>query len=116
MMSDSRRGWNPTSNLATLCGGHHALYHEGKLVIRGTADALEVLRLDDEAVETFHVENAEQNIREVATFQTDAVLALKTLGFTKDVAKRAVSDAIEHDEPPDLESLLRSALKRCGGT
>jgi Holliday junction resolvasome RuvABC DNA-binding subunit len=101
------------SNLVTLCGGHHALYHEGKLVIRGTADALEVIRLDDEPVETFHVENAEQNISEVETFQTDAVLALKTLGFTKDVARRAMREAIEHDEPHDLEGLIKAALRRC---
>ena len=104
------------SNLATLCGGHHALYHEGKLVIRGTADALEVLRLDDEPVETFHVENAEQNISEVETFRTDATLALKALGFTKDVAARAVREAMDGDAPHDLESLIKAALKRCGST
>ena len=106
-------GSSTMSNLVTLCGGHHALYHEGKLIIRGTADALEVIRLDDEPVETFHVENTEQNISEVATFQTDAVLALKTLGFPKDVARRAVHEALEHDAPRDLESLIKAALKRC---
>jgi Holliday junction resolvasome RuvABC DNA-binding subunit len=41
------------------------------------------------------------------------VLALKTLGFTKDVARRAVGDAIRHDAPSDLESLIKAALKRC---
>ena len=44
-------------------------------------------------------------------FQTDAVLALKTLGFTKDVARRAVGDALEHDAPSDLESLVKAALQ-----
>jgi hypothetical protein len=106
-------GSSTMSNLVTLCGGHHALYHEGKLIIRGTADALEVIRLDDEAVETFHVEIPADNTSEVAMFQTDAVLALKTLGFTKDVARRAVRDAIEHDEPHDLEGLIKAALRRC---
>jgi hypothetical protein len=106
-------GSSTMSNLVTLCGGHHALYHEGKLIIRGTADGLEVIRLDDEAVETFHVEIPADNTSEVATFQTDAVLALKTLGFTKDVARRAVRDAIEHDEPHDLEGLIKAALRRC---
>jgi hypothetical protein len=105
-------GSHEPSNLVTLCGGHHALYHEGKLIIRGTADALEVIRLD-EPVETFHVENAEQNISEVATFQTDAVLALKTLGFHKDIARCAVRDALEQDAPHDLESLIKAALRRC---
>jgi hypothetical protein len=109
-------GSSEMSNLVTLCGGHHALYHEGKLVIRGTADALEVLRLDDEAVETFHVETAEQNISEVETFRTDAVLALKTLGFTKDVAARAVREAIECDAPRDLEGVIKAALRRVGPT
>ena len=42
------------------------------------------------------------------------MLALKTLGFPKDVAKRAVRHALESDAPHDLESLLKAALKRCG--
>ena len=88
----------------------------GRLIIRGTADALEVIRLDEPAVETSHVENAEQNISEVATFQTDAVLALKTLGFPKDFAGRAVREALEHDAPHDLESLVKAALRRCAGS
>jgi hypothetical protein len=100
-------------NLATICGGHHAAHHNGTLIIRGTADAIEVIRLD-EPVDTLHVEDSEQNISEVATFQTDAVLALKALGFTKDVARRAVGEAIEHDAPADLESLIKAALRRCG--
>ena len=83
------------------------------MIIRGTADALEVLRLDEGPVDTSHVENSEQNVSEVATFQTEAALALKTLGFTKDVARRAVCDAIEHDAPSDLESLVKAALRRC---
>jgi Holliday junction resolvasome RuvABC DNA-binding subunit len=71
-----------------------------------------VIRLD----ETFHVENAEQNISEVATFQTDAVLALKTLGVTKELGARAVREALEHDAPHDLEALIKAALRRCGPT
>jgi Holliday junction resolvasome RuvABC DNA-binding subunit len=41
------------------------------------------------------------------------VLALKTLGFTKDAAARAVHEAIEHDGPIDRESLIKAALRRC---
>jgi Holliday junction resolvasome RuvABC DNA-binding subunit len=100
--------------MVTTCGGHHALYHQGKLIIRGTADALEVIRLDEEPVDTSHVESRHENISEVAAFQTDAVLALKTLGFKKDLASRAVREAIECDEPHDLESLIKAALRRCG--
>jgi hypothetical protein len=106
-------GSHEPSNLVCLCWGHHNAHHDGTLIIRGTADALEVIRLDEEPVDTSHVENSEQNGSEVATFQTDAVLALKTLGFTKDVARRAVCDAIEEDAPSDLESLLEAALRRC---
>jgi hypothetical protein len=109
-------GSHEPSNLVCLCFGHHVAHHDGRLSIRGTAEALEVIRLDDEAVETFHVENSEQKISKVATFQTDAVLALKTLGFTKDVANRAVREAIEHDEPHDLEALIKAALRRCAPT
>jgi hypothetical protein len=107
-------GSNHKSNLVTLCGGHHVLHHDGSLVIRGTADALEVRCLHNDG-ETFHVENQCEKISEVAIFQTDAVLALKTLGFTKDEARHAVQDAIEHDAPKDLESLIKAALRRCGG-
>ena len=91
-------GSHEPSNLALLCAGHHAAHHEGTLIVHGTADALEVIRL--EPVDTFHVESPHENISEVAAFQTDAVLALKTLGFTKDA-------------PRDLESLIKAALKRC---
>jgi hypothetical protein len=107
-------GSHEPGNLVLLCGGHHDAHHDGRLIIRGTADALEVTRLDDEAVETFHVESPEEKMSEVTAFQNDAVLALKTLGFKKDVAARAVRDAIEQDEPHDLEALIKAALRRCG--
>jgi hypothetical protein len=113
-----------------MCWGHHTAHHEGTLIIRGTADALEVIRLDDEClaaettvgngdgepVDSFHVEIPGEKVNEVAAFQSDAVLALKTLGFTKDVARRAVRDALEHDAPHDLEGLIKAALRRCGST
>jgi hypothetical protein len=108
-------GSHEPSNLVTLCGGHHALYHEGKLIIRGTADALEVIRID-EPVDTFHVESPGEKVSEVAGFQTEAVLALQTLGFPKDVARRAVRDAVDEDGPRDLESLIKAALRRCGSS
>ena len=107
-------GSHDEQNLVTICGGHHGAHHDGTLILRGTSDALEVIRLDEEPVETFHVESPEENASEVAAFQTDAVLALKTLGFTKDVAARAVREAIECDEPHELESLIKAALRRCG--
>jgi hypothetical protein len=106
-------GSHELSNLVCLCFGHHAAHHDGTLIIRGTADALEVIRLDEPAVATFHVENTDQNISEVATFQSDAVLALKTLGFAKDLARRAVHEALEYDAPTELESLIKAALRRC---
>jgi Holliday junction resolvasome RuvABC DNA-binding subunit len=41
------------------------------------------------------------------------LLALKTLGITKGAAARAVCQALEHDAPTDLESLIKAALRRC---
>jgi hypothetical protein len=107
-------GSHDEQNIVTICGGHHGAHHDGTLILRGTSDALEVIRLDEEPVETFHVKNAGEKVSEVAVFQTDAVLALKTLGFKKDVAARAVREALEHDAPHDLERLIKAALKRCG--
>jgi hypothetical protein len=109
-------GSHEPCNLVCLCSGHHDAHHNGTLIVRGTADALEVVRLDREPVETLHVETSEEKVSEVAVFQTDATIALKTLGFPKDVARRAVRDAIELDAPHDLESLIKAALKRCGAT
>jgi hypothetical protein len=109
-------GSHDEQNLVTICGGHHGAHHDGTLILRGTSDALEVIRLDDEAVETFHVESQDEKMSEVTVFQTDAVLALKTLGFTKEVAARAVREAIEHDAPRDLERLIKAALRRCSSS
>jgi hypothetical protein len=106
-------GSHEPTNLVCLCGGHHDAHHNGTLIIRGTADALEVIRLDEEPVDTFHVEIPEEKPSEVAMFQADATLALKTLGFPKEVASRAVRDALAHDAPRDLESLIKAALRRC---
>jgi hypothetical protein len=117
-------GSHEPSNLVCLCFGHHTAHHEGTLIIHGTADALAVSWLDNEhggapddpPVDTFHVEMYEEKPSEVAGFQTDATLALKTLGYPKDVAMRAVRDALERDAPHDLESLIKAALRRCGST
>jgi len=48
--------------------------------------------------------------------ETVVTLALKTPGFKKDVATRAIREALEHDAPTDMESLIKAALKRCGFT
>jgi hypothetical protein len=61
-------GSHQPENLVCLCSGHHAAHHEGTLTIRGTADALEVIRRD-EPVETFHVEIADQG--RVATMRLE---------------------------------------------
>ena len=45
-------GSHEPSNLVCLCSGHHDAHHNGTLIIRGTADALEVLRLDEGPVDT----------------------------------------------------------------
>jgi hypothetical protein len=103
-------GSHDPGNLIALCAGHHAAHHDGRLIVRGTADALEVIRLDD----NFHVENSDEKSSEVTTMQAEAVLALTGLGFKKRDASCAVAAALEKDEPQDLDGLVRSALKRCG--
>jgi len=45
-------GSHDPSNLIVLCHGRHMAHHEGRLIVRGTAGALEVCR----AGEHFHVE------------------------------------------------------------
>jgi hypothetical protein len=111
-------GSHEPGNLVSLCGGHHAAHHEGTLVICGTSEALEVRWLDGGAkpVETFHVENPRENVNEVETFQTDATLALKTLGYRKDIAVRAVQRALDEDAPQDLETLIKAALRHAGSS
>jgi hypothetical protein len=107
-------GSHDEQNIVTICGGRHGAHHDGTLILRGASDALEVIRLDEEPVETFHVENADEKVSEVAAFQADATLALKSLGFTKDVATRAVREALECDAPHDLEGVIKAALRRVG--
>jgi hypothetical protein len=75
-------GSHEPSNLIALCSGHHAAHHEGHLVIRGTADALEVVRPEQNVPEDFHGEIADTKANETAEMQRDATLALTGLGFT----------------------------------
>jgi hypothetical protein len=70
-------GSHDPSNLIALCSGHHAAHHEGRLIIRGTADALEVVRVG----ERFHVETADEEPGDLAAMRADAVLALTGLGL-----------------------------------
>jgi hypothetical protein len=42
----------------------------------------------------------------------------RRMGYTPGVASERVrvAEAIEHDEPHDLEGLIKAALRRCGST
>jgi hypothetical protein len=102
-------GSHEPSNLIALCVGHHDAHHEGRLVIRGTADVLKVVRVD----ENFHVEIPKENPSEVVTIRVDAVVALTGLGFNKKDAARVVAAVIDEESPRDLDALLRAALRRC---
>jgi hypothetical protein len=106
-------GSHEPRNLIALCCGHHAAHHEGHLIIRGTADTLEVARVGAGEPENFHGENADAKASETAQMRADATLALTGLGFTKREATRAVSEALGEDAPRDLEALIRGALRRC---
>ena len=106
-------GSHDEQNLVTICGGHHGAHHDGTLILRGTSDALEVIRLDDEAVDTFHVESPGEKVNEVVVFQIDAVLALKTLGLREGRRSARCSRRARMRCARRSERLLGSRL-RCG--
>jgi hypothetical protein len=106
-------GSHEPSNLVALCSGHHAAHHEGCLAIRGTADALEVVRAQQHEPENFHGEIVEAKASKIDEMRADATPALTGLGFTKREATRAVSETLAEDEPRDLEALIRGARRRC---
>jgi len=92
-------GGHDASNLRTICSGHHALLHSGKLTMTGTApDAIEFAWASPPA------EPVDAEVRK----------ALVALGFQPAEAGRAVAAARAHvGERPAVDALLREALKQC---
>jgi 5-methylcytosine-specific restriction endonuclease McrA len=117
-------GGHEPENLTLLCGAHHDAFHDRRLRIRGRAPDLmfewtaprPVVTgepIDDTAVarDNFHVEERGA-LGPTAAMKADAALALKTLGFSRAVARAAVECACERiDGKRDLEALIRAALQ-----
>jgi 5-methylcytosine-specific restriction endonuclease McrA len=90
-------GSHEATNLVLLCSACHQAHHDGKLVISGTADELDVHRA--------HVG---------ATIEAEAKQALVGLGWKPAIARAAVEQATRAVEPTaSLEDLIREALRRC---
>jgi hypothetical protein len=136
----SHGGDHSPERLVLLCDGHHTALHEGKLTITGTApDKLEFVWTIDPhagtsppgAVESApsmaHVgpkvappepattgPSSEPSNSELSVMRADVKQALVTLGFKPSQATDAIDDALGNLGPePNLDELLREALRRC---
>jgi 5-methylcytosine-specific restriction endonuclease McrA len=94
-------GTHTKENLTTLCDGHHVAHHDGRLLIKGPAPAIEVIWL----AEVPHVGDSE-HAEQVRS-------ALRNLGCTREEARRALSRALAQVGDTELEPLLRAALREC---
>ena len=86
-------GTHELGNLVLVCASCHKAHHDGRLVISGTADQVEVTR-------------AHVGVRH------DATTALGQLGWAPSIARAAVAD-LDPDPDAPLEQVLRLATERC---
>lgn len=137
----SEGGGHEPENLTMLCGAHHDARHDGRLSVRGRAPDLEFewtvpgdpedFHVEEEPAQDSHVEEApDETLVEASSprvedltlgrlrpclpreLRDDATLALKTLGFPREVARAAVDGACLRLAPGcDLETLIRAALQ-----
>lgn len=114
-------GGHEPANLVTLCSACHQAHHDGRLLISGTADALEVER-PGEASTRAHMGahepcgDSSSMDAHVGTHphRAEAILALTTMGWKPAVAQRAVDEtcaALAPDAP--LDRLVFESLRRC---
>ncbi|MGE5180664.1 MAG: HNH endonuclease [Acidobacteriota bacterium] len=90
-------GTHAPENLVLLCSSCHQAHHDGRLLISGSAEQLEVARPGAHMGAT-----------------ADAIAALTGLGWKPTIARRAVERAAsELGEHAPLEPLIRRALQRC---
>jgi hypothetical protein len=96
----SRRGSHDPANLILVCNAHHVAVHEGRLTIEGTAP---------DHVTFTHADGTPYGHCEATSTDpaSDAVVALRGLGFSSTDAQRAVADA---PTSHTLEATLRHAL------
>jgi hypothetical protein len=109
-------GTHDAELLILACHSCHFAHHDGRITISGTASGLHVVRpsLAPTRATKAHVGGhavARHGIDREA-LAADAITALVTAGFPRSVEAAAVARASD-TEPPDLESLLRAALRSC---
>jgi hypothetical protein len=95
-------GSHDPSNLITLCSGHHAAHHDGKLIIRGTADALEVIRIDDELLAAGAPATRERSLLAGAPEPVDHETAVEIAAGAPVTGERSLLAGAP--EPVDLET------------
>src|SRR5207247_2169004 len=101
-------GTHELSNLIVTCSACHQAHHDGRLVIRGTADAIVVQRAHVGVCAT-----TESSFETSAT-RAQAKDALVALGWKAAIAAGAVDAAITAlGGAAAIEVIIREALRRC---
>jgi hypothetical protein len=98
-------GSNGAENLITLCGAHHRATHRGALLIE---------RRDDDTLRFLHSDGSDYGAGvspAVVDARAKAFRALLSLGFRETESKRALERAMQEVNAPNVESLLRLALR-----
>jgi hypothetical protein len=100
-------GTHDVSNLVLTCSSCHQAHHDGRLVISGTADQLEVTR---PAEPRSHVGPGSPLADAIARAQAKSTLV--RLGWKARIARAAV-DRVTAELPPDAtaETIVRAAIK-----
>lgn len=110
-------GTHDPSNLTLRCGSCHRAHHEGQLTISGTApDDLTTTRNVVTSVASAHHRPppASSPTYAAVSRREEAILALRTSGWSRVVACRAVDEASAHvGADAGLADLLREAFRRC---
>ena len=96
-------GSHDPENLICLCGSCHTAHHEGRLTIRGTASALEVIRSHVGPIDV----QSHVGLKRLQT--ADAVAEL---GWTPKIALPAADIAIEELGDAPLDDLVDAALEQ----
>jgi len=112
----SEGGTHDPWNLTTRCFSCHQARHEGRLEITGTApDNIVTRRVFDACSRTAPIPQTTGADRYAAVVRrTEALAAMRALGWKPAETQRAVDAAIAGLEPDaPLEAILREALSRC---
>ena len=116
-------GSHTPPNLICVCGSCHVANHEGRLLISGTADRLQVVRIaesrrlplpETETPARFDEPSAHVGAAHAMGTRAQATDALTRMGFKQHVARDAITAALaEVGEDLPLEQLVFQSLRRC---